>query len=62
MVIHLLHSLQIRRDWLAYFPEEADADEGPYALRLHQYKAHFYTKGYVSHVATPSQPSAIAVV
>lgn len=33
---------------MAYFPEEVDVDEGPYALRLHQYKAHFYTKGYAT--------------
>lgn len=42
----LFHNTKkIRRNWLAYFPEDTNSDEGPHALRLNQYKAHFYTKG-----------------
>lgn len=30
---------------IPYFPEDADPEIGPYAIRWRNYKAHFYTKG-----------------
>ena len=40
-----LIAFQSKRYWLPYFPEDANSIEGPYAIRLNQYKAHYYTKG-----------------
>ncbi len=41
--------VQSKRDWLAYFPDDLNAEEGPYAIRWREFKAHYYTNG----LATP---------
>ena len=44
--MHITSKMQSKRDTFYYYPASPDPDEGVYAIRWNQYKAHFYTYGY----------------
>ena len=59
--------LQSNRQNFVYYSQESTPQTGLYALRLRQYKAHFYTRGFVSHLVLDtfhylSRPSLVDCV